>query len=1430
MFRAFNLLSLIILASSVSFYVKASGSITIGVQTSGFSPYVVVQEGEVSGLLPELTGFYAERELNGLEFVGFHSPSDLNNVLKTEQVDAIITAEQNVSSSGVIYSKPILSSRMVSLSSEPIESHLLMKGRNLAYFEDSSNASSVKSLLPFSSFKSYSSYQTAIAAVARENALAIVDDGVLLHNKLMNSPYELFLSVNLHDGLPLNNYVIALLDTPENRKLLGIINNAINQDNSSKLVNIRKKWLNEIQRRLLLVVSKNKLLLTEKEQQFLLLNPNIYVSSTADSKPISFMNSEGKPDGISIDILSEISRLTGLNFIYDNDLDLQGNQAHPVSLPVIHTKATPSTGDDEHHLYSKPFMVEPWALVGKSDTSKLAVFGELTKSSVIGTINDSVGIELVKRYCEACPIKTYSSELLLLDAVDTGEVDSAMLSLYLASPLLQGQYSGYLRVTSLLSKDNDIPVAYSVEADQEVLNNIINKALFAIPHHKYQQIKKHWLDVSYESGVDTADVILGAAILISVASVLIMLVMAWSWKLRREVEDRKRTESALKHQVEFERSLLDAMPFPIVVRNLDNQIISLNSAAQQLTGFELIEGTIVNNSDEDTMIHHGVVLPRLEKEVVSPQGSKHYAYWKCPYISNGNIEGSVTILDDLTELYEAKKIAKSADDRVQKLANNLHGAVIQHIQPKRSLHDIEFVFISNGVEELLGLTPAQLRRSPISFFAPLNAQDRRTLIKKVRSGNKEGKLSLDIGVNIDNQNRWLNLQSKISDLGDYYEWDSVLTDITELKQQQEELTQARQSAIAATEAKSRFLANMSHEIRTPLGGIVSLLELSEQYEVGYEVQKIHTTLSQSANNLLHIVNDILDFSKIEAGKLTLDYQPASLDTLTLRVTQLQARQAHAKGLQFKFWLDPELNDLVLMDDIRIGQVLNNLLSNAIKFTEYGTVGLAAKLLDLDGEQQQICFEVFDSGIGISEEHIRNLFQPFVQADEGTTRKYGGSGLGLTISKQLIEQMGGSLNVTSKINIGSTFSITLPLKTLAENNRADMNGKVALLTKTFMQQSELENYLTSWGIKVISKNVQVTKELAHWVDTIEPDFVFIPHELDQSIDTFAESVQFICVSEQGMLSPAPCKLGWNLSANPLLPSQLMHCLHNCPAFVEDIVQDDNNLKLSTESRESAKQNQRLILIAEDHPINQQIILQQIEQLGFHADMVDNGKEALVALDNEDYGLLITDCHMPEMDGYELTRQIRVKEQSQNQPRLPIIALTANAVQGENDKCFEIGMDDFLSKPTKLRVIGDTIIKHLDKVQSVVDKPCISSSEPKSEPSSAPIDLANLTELFGDQDLVMQIITDFIKSHQADMPLLQAACKQRDLEAIKQVAHKMKGAAKMVGTEDIANQLQTMELVSLSDLDGIQAHYDNLEQLTNQLKTYCSESIKPFKELP
>ena len=192
-------------------------------------------------------------------------------------------------------------------------------------------------------------YQYAIAAVAREKVLAVVDDGVLLHSKLMNSPYDASLSVNLHDGLPLNNYVIAFLDTPENRKLLNIINTSINQDKLNQIVNIHKKWLNEIQRRLLLVVSKNKLLLTEKEQQYLSLNPNIYVSYIRDSKPISFVNSEGQPDGISIDILNEISRLTGLNFIFENDFGIEGNDLQTVSLPLNHTKATPFAGVEDRH-------------------------------------------------------------------------------------------------------------------------------------------------------------------------------------------------------------------------------------------------------------------------------------------------------------------------------------------------------------------------------------------------------------------------------------------------------------------------------------------------------------------------------------------------------------------------------------------------------------------------------------------------------------------------------------------------------------------------------------------------------------------------------------------------------------------------------------------------------------------------------------------------------------------------------------------------------------------------------------------------------------------------------------------------------------------------------------------------------------------------
>ncbi|MEF1228563.1 ATP-binding protein, partial [Vibrio fortis] len=578
-------------------------------------------------------------------------------------------------------------------------------------------------------------------------------------------------------------------------------------------------------------------------------------------------------------------------------------------------------------------------------------------------------------------------------------------------------------------------------------------------------------------------------------------------------------------------------------------------------------------------------------------------------------------------------------------------------------------------------------------------------------------------------------------------------------------------------------------------------------QLNEELQSLHGGLTQSARNLLHIVNDVLDYSKIEAGKLELNPTDIELGKVLARIVRPQSIHAQQKGLAFHYWQDPALAQWLYADDIRLHQILNNFLNNAIKFTEHGTISLHVNVIESTQHQQKISLTVSDTGIGIPKNKQDALFQPFEQVDKTTSRRFGGTGLGLSIATKLIEQMEGILTLDSDEGKGSDFTVTislpisstpddgarypLALPTLLDEQQqnpsliANSSSEVYIVG-FFLQQEELCRYLKHLDLKPKVLHINQKELLQESVVQNKPKHIFIAMSVwqqlaitDAWIMEHAETTSFTIINQSPMLSPEPLGSSWCLSVNPLLPDNLVHVLtkpvsHDCMPLQKT---NEATSRFMQESREQAEKNGRLILVAEDHPINQQVIAKQLANIGVHADIVDNGLLALNALKEKRYGLLLTDCHMPEMDGYTLSANIRQLEAQSDEMhrellkqmpglelneldvstlcslgesftahrvnctgaddshqlntladyRLPIVALTANAVQGEDENCYAHGMDDFLVKPVSIKQMILTLEKWLPSLNDISNE---GSKEHPEQTASSSQDADDFSALFQD----------------------------------------------------------------------------------------------------
>ena len=522
--------------------------------------------------------------------------------------------------------------------------------------------------------------------------------------------------------------------------------------------------------------------------------------------------------------------------------------------------------------------------------------------------------------------------------------------------------------------------------------------------------------------------------------------------------------------------------------------------------------------------------------------------------------------------------------------------------------------------------------------------------------------------------------------------------IASLKRSEEALRLASEAAEAASLAKSSFLARMSHEIRTPMNGVLGMTELLLESGLSANQRKYAETVQRSGKNLLAIINDLLDFSKIEAGKLELEKADMDLRQTVEDVVELLAERAHAKGLELACSVPAELTTQVRGDPLRFGQVLTNLLGNAIKFTERGSVVIRVACAAESQTQVTLRVEVSDTGVGISPESQSRIFEEFAQADGSTTRKHGGSGLGLAISKQLVEMMGGEIHVESAPGAGSTFWFTAIFDKQDEPAVAAYTMPTGMLTgvralvveSSAVNRSILLSQMSNWGManQAAATAEQALGALAQAAERGVPYDIAIIDLGTPGMDGLALAreirsratgarVRMVMLTRRSSDLAEARGAGIDVClSKPVRQTSLYECLVNLMAGQGE-EEAARPAPRAAPMAQAAAAHAR-ILVVEDNLINQQVALGMLEARGYKVEVAGNGREAVEAHTHSAFDLILMDCDMPEMDGYEATREIRSRERASGE-HVPIVALTANAMAQDREACLAAGMDDHLGKP-------------------------------------------------------------------------------------------------------------------------------------------------------
>ncbi|HYE30460.1 MAG TPA: PAS domain-containing protein [Methylomirabilota bacterium] len=938
--------------------------------------------------------------------------------------------------------------------------------------------------------------------------------------------------------------------------------------------------------------------------------------------------------------------------------------------------------------------------------------------------------------------------------------------------------------------------------------------------------------------------------------------------ISRDITQRKEAELEMERQRVEYQTIFDTVPALVIYKNSENRILRANRytakfwarspdeiAGRSVADLDARHGRGFDEADASVMASGTPMYGTVDQVEVRSGESRWLRVDRIPYRDvHGAIIGVIIFAVDVTERRLATEALRKAKEELEvrveertaellqanaglqreiaergKVEDELRRAesflksVLENLPTAVFIKDaktLKFVLMNKFNQELTGRTEEQvLGKGDYDLFSPEQAAafvatDRQVIASGALQQTEEPLDTPHHGRRILQTKKIPVFNSK----GEPQYLVGISEDVTEQRLAEQELKQAKEAAEAASRAKSDFLANMSHEIRTPMNAIIGMTNLLLDTPLASEQRDYVETVRGSGEALLTIINDILDFSKIESGKLTFEHIPFDLREIVESSVDFLAERARSKQIELACLVETNVWTHVKGDPGRLRQILANLISNAVKFTEKGEVFVRVSLESNEQARQRIRVEVKDTGIGISKAAQERLFQPFSQADSSTTRKYGGTGLGLVISRKLVTLMGGDIGISSEPGRGSTFWFTAVLEKEATATPSFAADHLAGLRVLIVDDNEtnrlvLKHQLNGWRMAhgAAPGAAEALQELRRAAETGSSYHLAILDmqmpEMDGlalaraiKLDPKLGSTRTILLTSLGDRLPPDKMTEVGLSASLLKPIRQSE-LFNCLATVSGgSTLPTRHVAIPAEAAPKGTRNLRVLLV-EDNAVNQKVSVQQLRKLGYTADVAGNGHEAIEAWRRMHYDVILMDCQMPEMDGYEATRQIRVLEAKEGpaplRPHVYVIALTANALKGDREKCLEAGMDDYISKPVRIAELEEAINRAVDALSPLSRiKSKAGANDAAATLNCQTIQGLRELALDGGFDPLAELAPLFVEDSKSLLRRIEAALEAEDSNAVKHSAHALKGSSRNLGADRLGRLCESLEKQALA----------------------------------